>query len=324
VKGSYLIVIAEPHNYSPEALRIYRRVGPLHLGLDHGKIPEIAKSCKTLVVRLGFLLDKVFLEEFESLEYIVSPTTGLNHVDLGYCSSKGIQVLSLKNETSFLNSVTATAELTFGLILALVRHIPAAHWDVTEKGRWDRDRFRGRDLSAMVLGVLGFGRLGRKVARYGRSFGMVVRACDPYVAPELFKANHIESCTQAELFSSSDVLTVHVKLSPKTRKLITERDLLIMKPGSFLVNTSRGEIIDENALLRFLLAEKLSGAALDVLTDEQDVSHWHSHPLVAYARIHDNLIITPHIGGCTQESMEKTEIFMAKKYADLVQARVQG
>jgi D-3-phosphoglycerate dehydrogenase len=262
-----------------------------------------------LIVRLGHAIDREVLERAGRLKVIVSATTGLDHIDMGYAQSKDIAVLSLRGETEFLRSIPATAEHTWGLLLALVRNIPAACQSVVN-GEWERDRFKGHDLAGRRLGILGLGRIGEKVARYGLAFGMQVTAYDPF--REGWMEGVEPAGSQAELFARSQVLSIHVQLNEQTAGLIGATGLAGLPDGALLVNTSRGQVIDEKALLEALESGHLAGAALDVLAEER-TTDLASSPLVAYARAHANLIITPHLGGATYESMAATELFMANK-----------
>jgi D-3-phosphoglycerate dehydrogenase len=221
----------------------------------------------------------------------------------------GIAVLSLRGERGFLDQVTATAELTWGLLLALTRRIPAAS-RAAAAGAWDRDAFRGHDVAGKRLGIVGLGRLGRIVAGYGRAFRMSVAAHDPQTDAWPESVARAESL-QA-LLAQSDVLSLHLPLSRETTGLIDAKALSALPDGAILLNTSRGAIVDEGALLAALMSGRLAGAALDVLSDETAVA---ASPLIAFAKQHERLLITPHIGGASHEAMARTEIFMAEKLA---------
>ncbi len=306
----YRILNLEPENYSAEALTVLQSLGAVETGpLDRAGLLERVGEFDVLIVRLAHSIDRQVLERAERLKVIVSATTGLDHIDLKYAAAKGIAVLSLRGETDFLRRIPATAEHTWALLLALVRRIPAAHASVLA-GEWQRDRFRGADLAGKTLGLLGLGRIGEKVARYGLAFGMTVLAYDPYRPGWLDGVERLSG--QADLLRRSQVFSIHVPLNAETENLIGAPELALLPPGALLVNTARGQVLDESALLAALERGHLGGAALDVLRDERRGSLVES-PLVRYARLHDNLILTPHIGGATRESMAATEVFMAHK-----------
>ena len=303
------ILVTEPENYSLAALETYRSLGQVDLGpLDDAALASKIAGYDVLVIRLEHVIGRALLEKADKLKVIVSPTTGLDHIDLEAAAEKKITVLSLKGETEFLRSIPATAELTWGLLLALVRHIPQAYPSVL-KGEWQRDRFRGHDLSGKTLGIVGLGRIGEKTARYGQAFGMRVIAFDPQRKewlPGVEKMNSLK-----DLLRRSEILLIHVPLEKDTTGMFGAKELALLPPGAVLVNTSRGAVLDEAALLQALESGHLSGAALDVIQNE--ASFGVRSPLVRYAKVHVNLLLTPHLGGATVESMAMTEAFMADK-----------
>lgn len=305
------ILIVEPTGFSDEARSVLQELGEVTEGAtDRTDLIDRVGDIEILVVRLGFDIDAEIMQAAKNLKCIVSPTTGLDHIDLDFAKIRDIEVLSLRGETEFLNGITPTAELTFGLILGLLRHIPAAHQDVVS-GNWRRDRFRGLSLKGRTLGVLGYGRLGRWVASYGAAFGMTILAHDHAEKPAEPGITFIEL---VELLEKADILTIHLPLTSETRHLIDADALSRMRSGAYLVNTSRGAIVDSEALLRALRAGQLAGAALDVVEAEaQGEATMSAHPLVDYARRGGNVLLTPHIGGASFDAMAETEIFIAGK-----------
>jgi D-3-phosphoglycerate dehydrogenase len=218
-------------------------------------------------------------------------------------------VLSLRGRTQLLGHVRATAEHTIALMLALLRHLPeaAAH---ARSGRWRRDDFRGRELHGAAVGIVGLGRLGRIVSRTLLAFEARVFGYDPSV-PEGAEPEGVTLVSLPELLRRAEIVSLHASLTADSEGLLGAKEIESMHDGAFLVNTARGELVDEAALLAALESGRLAGAALDVLADENPAG-MPDRPLVRYAATHSNLIITPHIGGCTHESMEKTEVFMAE------------
>ncbi len=304
------ILNAEPENYSSEAVEILNSVGTVDLSQKtRVNLTAALQDVDVLIVRLAFQITDEVFSAAPNLRAIVTATTGLDHIDLEAAERHGVRVLSLRGEVDFLQSIPATAELTWGLLLALTRNIPAAHSSVLN-GEWDRDRFKGHDLAGKRLGILGLGRIGRIVARYGLAFGMQVAAFDT-AAPTW--VNGVERMTSmAGLLQKTDVLSVHVPLNSDTVGLIGAQELELLPAGAVLINTSRGDIVNEPALIAALESGRLAGAAVDVVTMERsDVLE--KSGLLQYAQAHKNLIITPHIGGASYESMAATEIFMARK-----------
>lgn len=310
------ILNAEPRDYSPAARRILESVGELREKTlsRAGLIAEIG-GFDVLITRLGHRIDREVIDAGRRLCAIVTATTELDHIDLDVVGRRGITVLSLKGETEFLRTVPASAELAWGLLLALTRRIPAAVGAV-HRGEWRRDAFKGTDLAGKRLGLVGCGRIGEKTARYGRAFGMTVKTYDPWREKLPGGVGRAESLSA--LLAAADVITIHVPLTPETKGLLGAQELATVKPGALLVNIARGAVLVEAAVLEGLESGRLAGAALDVLCAEADLDGRPDHPLIAYARTHDNLLITPHIGGVTDESMAKTEVFMAAKLRDFL------
>jgi len=303
------ILVTEPENYSLAALETYRSLGEVSLGpLDDAALASKVAGYDVLVIRLRHVIGRALLDKADKLKVIVSPTTGLDHIDLDAVAERQATVLSLIGETEFLRSIPATAELTWGLLLALVRHIPQAYPSVL-KGEWQRNRFRGHDLSGKTLGIVGLGRIGEKTARYGQAFGMQVIAFDPHRTEWLTGVEKMNSLK--DLLRRSEVLLIHVPLEKDTISMFGAKELALLPPGAVLVNTSRGAVLDETALLKALESGYLSGVALDVIQNE--ASFGVRSPLVRYAKVHVNLLLTPHLGGATVESMAMTEAFMADK-----------
>ena len=253
---------------------------------------------------------KELLEQAPRLRAIATPSTGTDHLDLLAAAERNVAVLSLKDDRQLLDRITATAELAWGLLLACVRQIPAASRSA-EKGVWGRDLFRGHQIAYKTLGIVGCGRLGTIVAQYARAFRMEVLGHDPHVDA----VPGIEMVGFQELLRRADVVSLHVHLTEDTRGLIGSDELATMKPGAVLINTSRGAVIDEEALLQSIESGHLGGAGLDIIDGEwrDDLE---SYPVLANARTRDNLIVTPHIGGVTYESQAAAFMATAKKLID--------
>lgn len=305
------VVLVEPDNYSVQARRLLESLGSVVEGpFDRAQLVETARTADVLVVRLAHQIDRVLMDAAPQLRAVVSATTGLNHIDVEAAADRGIAVLSLKGELDFLRQIRATVEHTIALMLAVLRRLPAATSHV-EAGGWDRDPYRGQELARRSLGLVGCGRIGTEVARLADAFGMEVAAFDPYAEPWGERPERIP--TLEALLRRSHVVSLHVPLNTETTAMIGATELAWMPPGAVLINTSRGEVVDEVALLDALKTGALGGAGLDVLANEAHLLRGDGRPLVDYAKDHDTLLITPHIGGATFESMEQTEVFMAEK-----------
>jgi D-3-phosphoglycerate dehydrogenase len=313
------ILVAEKSSFSLRGLESLGEIAPVDArDLTQAQLVQAVPDYEILVVRLGLKVDRPVLAAGKALQVVGTPTTGLDHIDLQAAQERGLTVLSLKGERAFLDQVYATAEHTFALLLSLVRHIPAA-FEAVKSYEWRRDLYRGRELSGKALGIVGCGRLGSMVARYGAAFGMRVLVYDPYLAR--IQDGAVACSTLEELLAQSDVVSIHVPLNPETEGMLAEAQLVQLRPGAILINTARGAVVDETALLHALETGRLAGAAVDVICNEQELSQGAINPLIEYTRTHDNLIITPHIGGATQESIEKADLFIAQKIGEYLSNR---
>jgi phosphoglycerate dehydrogenase-like enzyme/CMP-N-acetylneuraminic acid synthetase len=269
---------------------------------------EVLATVDVALAPLGYYFGKEKIDKCRSLKAIGSNTTGHPHIDVEYARSKGVSVVTLKYEREFLDTITPTAELTWGLLIALTRNMfPAVA--STRQGQWNRRPFPGKKmLSRMSIGIVGLGRLGYKVAQYALKSEMDVSYYDPNVSsayPGLKQKTSLK-----ELISESDVVTVHVPHEKQNEGMFDDEIFASFKEGAYFVNTSRGELVDHQAFLRALISGRLAGAAIDVFEDEfaPDFGvHFKQHPLWGYAQEHDNLIITPHIGGSTLDAWGDTE-----------------
>lgn len=304
-----VIQITEPSDYSKKALAVYQSLGKVVLDSKPHKETGI------LAVGLKYHIDKNWLSQMPNLKVIASPATGLNHLDMTEIKKRGVKLISLRGRTGFLKNIPSTAEETIGLLLALIRNIPWSFDDV-KKGNWDRLAWRGRQLVHKTIGLLGFGRLGKIVARYARSFGMKVIACDPYVSAKAMSKRGVKKVGMNSVFKDSDFVSLHVLLADDTYNLVKAQHLRMMKPRAYLINTARGELIEKGVLEKALKNKWIAGAAIDVMWDEAgNGAHLKNNQLVEYAQENNNIIIVPHIGGATYEAMEVTQEFIA----DLVQ-----
>ena len=268
----------------------------------------ILKNASVIFAPMGFIFDKDKIDKCQSLQVIGSPTTGTHHINVDYAAKRNISICSLRNQQTFLSTITPTAELAWGLVLAVTRRIPWA-LDSVCAGNWNGRVFgeqTPRMLSAMTLGIIGLGRLGSLVARYGKAFKMNVLYYDPFISDDKYtRCNDLY-----DLATKSDIVSIHVHLTDKTENLIDSKFLQSMPKGSFIINTARGGIVNEGALLEALQMGYIAGAGLDMLAGEHlpgFKEKLNEHPLVKYAKIHDNLLITPKIGGATIDAWEKTE-----------------
>jgi phosphoglycerate dehydrogenase-like enzyme len=303
------IQLLEPEAFPPAAARRLAELGPVIEGPTAN-----TQDVTAVFTRLASVLDAEFHANYPALRWIVSPTTGLNHIDLDHFAASGVEVISLRERTEFLDNIHATAELTIALALALIRDLPAAVAAV-RGGAWDRYPHKGNELHGKTVMIHGYGRIGRMVAPIYRGFGCRILANDivPGRVPEDLR------CDFAAALAETDVLSIHLPLNSETEGLVGREILARLPARAVVVNTSRGEILDQDYLLSSLEQGKLAGAALDVLTGEPDpVSPLLQARMNALGR---RLIVTPHIGGFTQESLSTVEEFITGAFIDSVRAR---
>jgi D-3-phosphoglycerate dehydrogenase len=294
-----LIYLAEPENFPEESIK--------RLETKAAVITDLTGTDKTNVtvafVRLSKYIGPEFHLEFPSLKYLVSPTTGINHIDMRYFSEHGIRVITLQGHYAFLQNIHATAEHTLAIVLALFRQVPQACNSVSN-GQWNRLPFKGRELHGKSVLVLGYGRVGSQVAFLYESFGCKVTAHDLNDSKIPLKYK----CDFHDELSQCDLLSVHVDLCDNNIGLVSESIINEMKESAVIVNTSRGELIDQKALLNALMNGRIAGVAIDVLHNEPE-------PINELIRESINvcgprLLITPHISGYTEESLPKVEGFV--------------
>ncbi len=215
------ILIAEPLDFSPEALKILEAAGDVELrACDRRELAAAFRQYDVVWFRLAHRIDADMLGPKPRCRILATPVTGLDHIDLAACETRGVRVLSLRGETEFLKNVRATAELTIGLTLSLLRNIPAAHASA-RRGEWDRDRFRGRELFGRTVGIVGMGRLGTLVSGYFKAFGTRVIGYDPRHDFPDEAAERIDRLD--DLLAISDIVVLLVKYDESTRNLIGAR-----------------------------------------------------------------------------------------------------
>ncbi len=249
----------------------------------------------------------LFVRDFPNLKVIVSNTTSVDHLPIKEAEERGIKIISLTDDREFLEQITCTAEHTLGLIMAAHRRIPAAHADVCE-GNWDRTKWRApRMLSKMNLGVVGAGRVGAHVAGICSGIFELVRWYDPYYDPNwlapLFYKGKERAHSLNGLAIDTDVLCICAGPRQGSMEVIDREVLRHLRPGAIVVNTARAGLLDEDALIDLLISGHVRAAALDTAKGEPQISP----KLVAYAQASNNLILTPHIAGSTEDALATTE-----------------
>jgi D-3-phosphoglycerate dehydrogenase / 2-oxoglutarate reductase len=322
------ILNIEPLRYDEQTRALLEDIGTVDYIniLENEELQKVVtqKPYEIMFVKLGLSIDERIMDSMPALKYIVTPTTGLNHIDLLVAAAKGTEVISLKGETEFLNTVKSTAEHMWMLLLSLIRKLPQAFDDV-KNYNWRREPFLGSEIGGKTLGIIGYGRLGKIVANYGLAFGAKVIVNDTDEQKLIDLPDGINAVTLADLLQRSDIISIHIPSNKANNKIINNHLVSQMKKNMLLINTSRGEVVEEIAILDALNNKHLGGYATDVLDGD---SSWEGgisgiHPLVEYAKQHNNLIITPHIGGYALESINSTRSFISKKFINACKLQAQ-
>ncbi len=276
----------------------------IRTGLTAEELKQIVCDYDGLVVRSETKVTEDIIIAASKLRVIARAGIGVDNIDVSAATNAGIAVIN-----SPTGNIIAAAEHTMGLILASARHIPQAASSM-RSGLWQRGNFMGSELKNKVLGIIGAGKVGSEVAKRAKSFEMNVIAYDPFISTDRANRMGIELRSLEELLSSSDFVTLHTPFMESTENMLSDAQFALMKNGARLVNVARGELIDDDALLRALESEKISVAALDVFRGEPSIDERLSE--------HPNIIATPHLGGSTVEAQEAVAIEAAEQLIDIL------
>ena len=257
-----------------------------------------------IIIRSSTKADAALLAAAPQLRAIARAGVGVDNVDLDAATAQGIIVMNTPG-----GNTISTAEHTFGLMLALARHIPQGDASL-RAGHWDRKAFTGVELKGKTLGIVGMGRIGREVARRAVAFGMIVIGYDPYVDAETAQSAGIRKVdTLNELYAEADFITLHTTITGETRALINADSIARMKPGVRIINAARGPLIDDQALAQAITDGHVAGAALDVYEFEPPP---HDHPLIGLKTV----ISTPHLAASTSDAQVNVAIEAAELVRD--------
>ena len=304
------IVLAE--KVSPATLAIFQKEPGWNVvtadQIAPGGLPAELADADALIVRSAVQADAALLASAPKLRIIGRAGVGVDNIDAAEATRSGIVVMN----TPGANAV-AVAELTLGLMISMCRSIPRANASM-HSAKWDKKSLQGSELRDKTLGIIGLGRIGLEVARRAQAFGMEVIGYDPFIAPVIARENHVALLSLDEVLASSDFLSLHVGLTPQTEGLINEKSIALMKKGVRIVNCARGELIVDAALADAVQSGHVAGAALDVFRQE---------PLKdsPYFGI-DNVLLSPHIAGSTDEAQEAIGIQLANQVRDYLKLGV--
>ena len=247
-----------------------------------------------------------------NIKTINSCSTGLNHIDLDYCKENNIEIQCHKNDYDLINELPSTSELAFSLMLSLLRQIPQGQKHVSEYS-WDYTQFMGRQIKGLKVGIVGYGRLGKMMYDFCTAFGANVMVYDPYVKEQLSDSFLLNSwCTSLKkLFKFSDVVSLHVHVTDETKYMINKDLFGSIKKDCYIINTSRGEIVNENDIVEGLKSGIITGYGTDVIENEFD--DLTKSPIINAMNSGENIIVTPHVGGMTIEGQTKAYKYSINK-----------
>jgi D-3-phosphoglycerate dehydrogenase len=268
-------------------------------GIQREELNNLIGGYDALIVRSRTRVDRELLDLATRLKIVARPGTGLDNVDVDYAKTKGVQVVNSPESL-----VEAVAEHVLLLMLALSRKLPAAA-STTAAGKWEKEALQGIELKGKTLGIVGFGRIGRRIGELALVVGMKLLVYDVIPIPQEVVAQF--NCRVVginELLAESDYVTLHVPMTDQTRHMLDSKRLSEMKRSAFLINTSRGGVVDEHALTESLKQGRLAGAALDVFEKEPPSGEILTAP---------NAILTPHIGGQTAEAQADAIVVIGQK-----------
>ena len=304
--SKYSILITDGLDASAQAVLASCTVDD-RAGISADDLAKIIPDYHALIVRGRTKVVGPLLAVATKLKVVGRAGVGVDNIDLKAAKQRGVTVVNAPVSTTL-----AVAELTFGLLLALVREIPRADASM-KQGGWIKKELEGAELYGKTLGILGMGRIGSEVAQRARAFGMQVLGSDPLLTPEQVRERGAEPVSRDELLARSDFLSLHLPLTPETRGMLDTEQFAKMKDGARLVCAARGGIIDEPSLLAALESGKIAGAALDVFVSEPPVS--------ADLVKHPRLIATPHIGAQTAEAQSRAATDIASEVLNALEGK---
>lgn len=315
------IVLCADHFYmNEEAIRTLKSAGEVVWAECANEEAMISKAeslkPKVIISEYFRITGRIMDAAMPNLRGIVAFGVGYDHIDVDAASERGIYVANAAGANA-----ESVAEHTFALILCLMRKI--CHLDnFVRSGKWVKreetgipERFVPRDLEGKTIGIIGLGAIGRRVARIARGFNMRVLGYSPRTTPETAREIGVELVDLETLLKESDIVTLHVPLTEETRGMIGYRELCLMKPTAYLINTSRGPVLDEEALIRALEEGKIAGAGLDVFSKEPISPE---NPLLKF----DNVVVTPHCAGGSREALDMTALVVSEEAVRILRDQV--
>ncbi|KAA8494990.1 D-3-phosphoglycerate dehydrogenase 1, chloroplastic [Porphyridium purpureum] len=285
-----------PEKLSKDGLEILQRAHDVHvdLSLDASGLLSVIGEYDALIVRSATQVTREVLEAGKKLKVIGRAGVGVDNIDLGAASERGVMVVNAPT-----GNCLAAAEHAVALMCAMSRHIPAADASM-KRGEWSRGKYVGVSLAHKTISIIGFGRIGREVAKRARGLGMNVVAYDPFVSVEAGALVGVTILELDDALAAGDFITLHMPLLDSTKNLLNRERLQLVKPTARIINAARGGIIEEEALLDALNSGALAGAALDCFSNEP--TNKHPESVSMKLAVHPNVVATPHLGASTEEA----------------------
>ncbi len=303
-----IIVTEKISDAGMEALTRSARVEAA-IGIDRDALLDRIGEFDALVVRSNTIVDRELLDRAEKLRVVGRAGVGVDNIDIPAATSKGVVVVNAPE-----SNILSAAEHTMALMLAISRKLPIVDREF-KAGRWSKAVRHGVELFGKTLGIVGLGRVGSAVAVRAASFGMRLIAYDPYISDDRFRMFGAERVvTLEELLSRSDYVTVHTPKTEETYGMIGDRELALASDGVRVINTARGGIIVEDALVRAIESGKVAGAGIDVF-EEEPVE---SHPLFRF----EEVVVSPHLGGSTEEAQVRVGAAVAEQVIEALEGRL--
>lgn len=248
-----------------------------------------------------FKLTRKTLNKALKLKYIVTNTTGIDHIDTKFCEKQKITIISLNDDRKRLNLIKSSSEYSWAMILALIRKIPQSYYDFIQGKIKNRYDYRGNELFKKKIGIIGLGRNGKNILRYAKAFGMI-----PYTWDINSKKYNNSQSQLLHLLKNSDIISIHIPLNSLNYNFFDKRKIDLMKKNAILINSSRGDVVDEQYLFQALKNKKIGGIAIDVLGTFFS-NKINFKKLISYSKKNDNILISPHVAGVTTESLKLSE-----------------
>ncbi|MCS7125284.1 MAG: phosphoserine phosphatase SerB [Candidatus Bathyarchaeota archaeon] len=306
------VLVCDP--IDPEGIALLRDAGfevSVEPDISTEDLKKRVAEFHVLVVRSRTKVTREIIDAGKNLRIIARAGAGVDNIDVEYADKKRVRVICAPEAVA-----TAVAELTMGLMLSLARQIPRAD-HATKEGKWIKTEIMGWELHGKTIGIVGFGRVGQKVARLAKAFGMKILVCELNNVPEhVLKELDAETVPMEDILKRSDIITLHVPLTQETYHMIGKKEIEQMKDGVYIINTSRGQVIDEKALFEALKTGKIAGAALDVYEKEPPNDF-------SIVRL-PNVVCTPHIGAQTAEAQKCASLIVAQKIVSIIKHSMES